>query len=38
MRAIEAGEFHNEMHVFLDDAGLREIVLTVQGTALDVVK
>jgi hypothetical protein len=30
--ADNAGSFQNELHVFWDDAGLRETVLTVHGT------
>ena len=34
LEAIRAGSFEAELHVFLDDHGLREIVLSVRGEAL----
>jgi hypothetical protein len=33
VQAIHEGEFAGQLHVFLDDVGLREIVLHVRGTA-----
>jgi len=31
---MQAGEFGSQIHLYLDDLGLREIVMTVEGTAV----
>ena len=33
LETASAGEFSSQIHLYLDDHGLRELILTVQGTA-----
>ena len=33
LETASPGEFSSQIHVYLDDLGLRELVLNVQGTA-----
>jgi hypothetical protein len=36
VEVVRAGPFEGQIHVYYDDAGLREIVLKVQGEAHEV--
>jgi hypothetical protein len=33
VEVIQPGSFENQLHVFVDDLGLREFVLTIRGQA-----
>jgi hypothetical protein len=34
LETAQAGEFSSQIHLYLDDLGLREIVMTVEGNAI----
>jgi hypothetical protein len=33
LETLHPGEFASRIHIYLDDLGLRELIMTVQGTA-----
>jgi hypothetical protein len=33
LEAFQPGEFASQIHIYLDDLGVRELIMTVQGTA-----
>jgi hypothetical protein len=38
LKVRQSGDFSSQLHIFVDDGGLREIIVTVHGTAAAMVQ